>query len=60
MKTLFLRIERWTTALSLAVACAMLAIASSLGLVQIFTRFILAPPAEWTEVLIRVSLIRMV
>ncbi len=60
MKTLFLRIERWTTALSLAVACAMLVIASSLGLFQIFTRFILATPAEWTEVLIRFSLIWMV
>lgn len=60
MKPLFLRIERWTTALSLAVACAMLAIASSLGLFQIFTRFILATPAEWTEVLIRFSLIWMV
>jgi TRAP-type C4-dicarboxylate transport system permease small subunit len=60
MKPLFLRIERWTTALSLAIACAMLAIASSLGLFQIFTRFVLATPAEWTEVLIRFSLIWMV
>ena len=60
MKALFLRIEQWTTALSLAVACAMLAIASSLGLFQIFTRFVLATPAEWTEVLIRFSLIWMV
>ncbi len=60
MKALFLRIEQWTTSLSLAVACAMLAIASGLGLFQIFTRFILATPAEWTEVLIRFSLIWMV
>lgn len=41
-------------------ACVMMAIASSLGLFQIITRFILESPAEWTEVLIRFSLIWMV
>ena len=41
-------------------ACAMLAVASTLGLWQIITRFILERPAEWTEVLIRFSLIWMV
>ena len=44
----------------MAVACAMMAVAASLGLFQIITRFILERPAEWTEVLIRFSLIWMV
>ena len=41
-------------------ACAMLAVASSLGLFQIIMRFVIEAPAEWTEVLIRFSLIWMV
>ena len=41
-------------------ACAMLAISASLGMFQIITRFILERPAEWTEVLIRFTLIWMV
>ena len=60
MKSLFLRIERQTTALSMLVACLMLALAASLGMYQIITRFVLETPAEWTEVLIRFSLIWMV
>jgi hypothetical protein len=56
----FLKIERGTTALATALACAMLVVASSLGMWQIITRFILERPAEWTEVLIRFSLIWMV
>lgn len=56
MKELFLAIERRTTALALLVACAMLAIAAALGFWQILTRFVLQQPAEWTEVLIRLSL----
>jgi TRAP-type C4-dicarboxylate transport system permease small subunit len=56
----FLRIERATTAFAMAGACAMLAIASGLGMFQIVTRFILERPAEWTEILIRLSLIWMV
>ncbi len=38
----------------------MLAVASVLGIFQIFTRFVIEQPAEWTEVLIRFSLIWMV
>ena len=38
----------------------MLAIASALGMFQIVTRFVLEQPAEWTEILIRLSLIWMV
>ena len=60
MKTLFLSIERFTTALSMLIACLMLATAASLGMFQIITRFVLETPAEWTEVLIRFSLIWMV
>ena len=60
MKSIFLSIERLTTALSMLIACLMLALAASLGMYQIITRFILETPAEWTEVLIRFSLIWMV
>jgi TRAP-type C4-dicarboxylate transport system permease small subunit len=60
MREHYLRLERATTALATAIACAMLAIASCLGLWQIVTRFIIERPAEWTEVLIRFSLIWMV
>lgn len=60
MKNKFLGLERWTTMVSMALACVMLVIASSLGLFQIVTRFVLEQPAEWSEILIRVSLIWMV
>ncbi len=60
MKTLLLSIERFTTALSMLIACLMLATAAGLGMFQIITRFVLETPAEWTEVLIRFSLIWMV
>ena len=60
MKKTFLQLERWTTGAAMAAACLMLAIASSLGMFQIVTRFVLEQPAEWTEVLIRFSLIWMV
>jgi TRAP-type C4-dicarboxylate transport system permease small subunit len=60
VRALFLKLEHATTALSTWVACGMLAIAAGLGLWQIITRFIIERPAEWTEVLIRFSLIWMV
>ena len=60
MKETFLRIERFSSGLSMAGACAMLVIASVLGMFQIVTRFILEQPAEWSEILIRLSLIWMV
>jgi TRAP-type C4-dicarboxylate transport system permease small subunit len=60
LRALFLKFERGSTALAAVLACAMLAIAASLGLWQIVTRFIIQRPAEWTEVLIRFSLIWMV
>jgi TRAP-type C4-dicarboxylate transport system permease small subunit len=60
LKETFLRIERFTSAASMAGACAMLVVASTLGMFQIVTRFILETPAEWSEILIRLSLIWMV
>jgi TRAP-type C4-dicarboxylate transport system permease small subunit len=60
MKQLFLSIEQRTTGFALLVSCAMLAVAASLGFWQIITRFLLERPSEWTEVLIRFSLIWMV
>ncbi len=60
MKTLFLTFERWCTAAALLGACAMLAVAAALGMFQILMRFVFEQPAEWTEVLIRFSLIWMV
>src|SRR5687767_1741596 len=60
MKEKFLGIERWTTGFSMLAACAMLVIASALGVFQIVTRFVLEQPAEWSEILIRISLIWMV
>ncbi len=44
----------------MAGACAMLVIASALGMFQIVTRFVLEQPTEWSEILIRLSLIWMV
>jgi len=60
MKEKFLRLEHWTSRIALVAACAMLVLAASLGMFQIITRFVLEMPAEWTEVLIRFSLIWMV
>ena len=60
MKNAFLTVERWTTFIAMLGACAMLVVAASLGMFQIITRFVLEQPAEWTEVLIRFSLIWMV
>jgi TRAP-type C4-dicarboxylate transport system permease small subunit len=60
MKKTFLTFERWTTFIAMLGACIMLAVSASLGMFQIVMRFVLEQPAEWTEVLIRFSLIWMV
>lgn len=60
MKQFLLSLESLTTRISLAVACLMMALAVVLGLFQVIMRFVLEIPAEWTEVLIRFSLIWMV
>jgi TRAP-type C4-dicarboxylate transport system permease small subunit len=56
----FLAFERKATALSMGVACAMLVAAACLGMYQILARFVFQQPAEWSEVLIRFTLIWMV
>jgi TRAP-type C4-dicarboxylate transport system permease small subunit len=60
MKSAFLRFERGLTALSTWLACAMLVLAVCLGMLQVIMRFVLEQPSEWSEVLIRFSLIWMV
>ena len=60
MKSAFLRLERITTGIAMLGACLMMAVAASLGMFQIITRFVLETPAEWSEIMIRVSLIWMV
>ncbi|MFO1311834.1 MAG: TRAP transporter small permease subunit [Burkholderiales bacterium] len=60
MRRALLAFERRTTALALAFACAMLVVAACLGMYQILSRFVLRQPAEWSEVLIRFTLIWMV
>ena len=60
MRQTFLRIERFTSGLAMAGACLMLVVASTLGMFQIITRFVLEQPAEWSEILIRLALIWMV
>lgn len=60
MKNAFLTLERYSTGFATVVACAMMVVAASLGLFQIIMRFVIEAPAEWTEVLIRFSLIWMV
>ena len=60
LRSLFLRFEHASTALATLMACTMLVVAAGMGVWQIVTRFIIQEPAEWTEVLIRFSLIWMV
>ena len=60
MRAAFLAFERRMTRFALIMACAMLVIASCLGLYQILARFIFQQPAEWSEVLVRFTLIWMV
>ncbi len=60
MKNTLLAVESVTTRFSLFIACLMMAMAAMLGMFQVVMRFILEIPAEWTEVLIRFSLVWMV
>lgn len=60
MKQFLFALEKLTTRVSMLVACGMMALAVTLGLFQVIMRFVLEIPAEWTEVLIRFSLIWMV
>ena len=60
MKSAFLAFERQTTRFSMLIARSMLALSACLGMFQVITRFVLEQPAEWTEVMIRFSLIWMI
>lgn len=60
MKQVFLALESRMTQAATAGACLMLAVSALLSMFQILTRFVLEQPAEWTEILIRLSLIWMV
>ncbi len=60
MKNILLAVESVTTRFALFIACLMMAIAATLGMFQVVMRFVLEIPAEWTEVLIRFSLVWMV
>lgn len=60
MRKTFLALERRTTAVALSLACLMLVAAACLGMYQILSRFVFQQPAEWSEVLIRFTLIWMV
>ena len=60
MKNILLAVENVTTRFSLFIAGLMMALAATLGMFQVVMRFILEIPAEWTEVLIRFSLVWMV
>ncbi len=60
MKARILAFERRLNAVAMVGACLMLAAAACLGMYQVITRFVLEQPAEWSEVLIRFTLIWMV
>lgn len=60
MLAAFLRFERRLTAVITALALALLALASCLGLYQVLTRFVFENPSDWTEVSTRTALIWMV
>lgn len=60
MKQFLFSLENLTTRISMLTACFMMALAATLGVFQVVMRFVLEIPAEWTEVLIRFSLIWMV
>lgn len=60
MKRAFLKFEHACTELATAGSCLMMATAALLAMFQILTRFVLEQPAEWSEILIRLSLIWMV
>jgi TRAP-type C4-dicarboxylate transport system permease small subunit len=57
MRQLILRIDRYTTGLSLHIACLLLAVISCLGLWQVVSRFVFEQPSTWTEEAMRRLLI---
>lgn len=55
-----LALDRYSTRLAMHAAVALLGLAVVCGLFQVFARFILDTPSDWTEVLTRFALIWMV
>ena len=60
LRAAVLRLDRWVGQASLAVACALMAVVSVLGIWQVLSRFILSQPSTWTEEIMRRLLIWMV
>ena len=60
MKSAFLKFEHGLNLASLTIAGLMLLAAAVLGMTQVVMRFVLEQPSEWSEVLVRFSLIWMV
>jgi TRAP-type C4-dicarboxylate transport system permease small subunit len=60
VKSAFLSFERRLTSLSLGLACLMMVIAACMGMLQVLMRFVFELPSEWSEVIVRISLIWMV
>ncbi len=54
-----LGLDRFSTGLAAALACAALAVAFVAGLWQVISRFATATPAAWSEALVRTALIWM-
>jgi TRAP-type C4-dicarboxylate transport system permease small subunit len=57
---LLMAVDQRTTAFAMYTAVAMLILSVACGLFQVFARFILDTPSDWTEVLTRFALIWMV
>ena len=60
MKKLFLAFEQRVTSVIIVIGCVLLGIASTLGMLQVLSRFIFNQPITWSEVLIRLVIIWMV
>src|SRR5690606_33792519 len=60
VKTAFLNFEHRLTTLSTWLACLMLVIAASMGMLQVLMRFVFELPSEWSEVIVRIALVWMV
>lgn len=57
MVELFLRFERFTSRLALALAVLMLIVSVSMGFYQVLTRFVFNAPSTWSEVMARSAMI---
>lgn len=59
LRRAFLSLDRVTTGVALALACAAMLVAVGAGAWQVLTRFALDQPSPWSEALVRVALIWM-